>query len=374
MSEEKPTPEGVEAALRSVFYPGFKRDIVSFGMVKEIALEACVVRVVMSVKTENPEIPRRLESEIKLALKERYPRFAAEVQFEKFQPAPTGPAARPAPGQGESPFRQKAVEGVRHLIAVGSGKGGVGKSTVAVNLAAALSKKGRRVGIMDADVYGPSLPLMMGVSERPTVTDKNKIAPLDAQGMKLMSMGFLVDEDSPIIWRGLMVMKLIDQFLKDVDWGELDYLVIDLPPGTGDTQLTLVQHTMLSGAVIVSTPQDLALVDAVKAAQMFRKVDVPILGLVENMSHYRCPECGHEEAIFGSGGVEREAGRLNIPLIGRIPLNPVIREGGDTGKPVVLAHPDSPEARAFLETAARVEERLASEAGTGARPAAGHVH
>lgn len=253
------------------------------------------------------------------------------------------------------------IKGVKNAVAVASGKGGVGKSTVAVNLAVALARAGASVGLLDADVYGPSIPLMMGTHDRPMMRD-NRIIPIEAHGVKLMSIGFILDPEKALIWRGPLVAQLITQFLNDVEWGELDYLIIDLPPGTGDAQLTLVQRIPISGAVIVTTPQDVALADAIKGLKMFQEVKTPILGIVENMSGFVCPVCGTTHDIFDSGGGERVAAQNDVELLGKIPLEPLVRAGGDTGAPIVEAHPDSATAAAFTAAAARVATRLAIDA------------
>lgn len=245
-------------------------------------------------------------------------------------------------------------------MAVASGKGGVGKSTVAVNLAAALSEQGHEVALADMDIYGPSAPTMFGIKERPRITSEEKIMPLETRGIDLMSIGFVLDETEPVVWRGPMVMKAVEQFLRDVDWGEQDYMVIDLPPGTGDAQLTLMQKVPLSGAVIVTTPQDVALIDAQKGVEMFRKLDVKILGIVENMSVYICPDCGHEERIFGSGGGRKEALRLDVPFLGGVPIEPEICRGGDEGEPIVYRDPASKATEVFFSMAEAVRD--------GARP------
>jgi ATP-binding protein involved in chromosome partitioning len=247
-------------------------------------------------------------------------------------------------------------------VAVASGKGGVGKSTVAVNLGVALAQGGWRVGLLDADIYGPSIPLMMGVDEQPRLDDEGvRIVPFERHGLRFMSLGFLVDKRSAVIWRGPMVMKAVDQLLRDVAWGDLDILVVDMPPGTGDAQLTLSQRVRLAGAVIVTTPQDVALADAVKGVAMFRKVGVPVLGIVENMSFFSCPHCGERTDIFGHGGGRAEAGRSGVPFLGEIPLHLSIRDSGDTGQPIVASAPDSDPATRFRGIAARVRESLTSE-------------
>ena len=258
------------------------------------------------------------------------------------------------------------IAGVRNTIAVASGKGGVGKSTVAVNLAVALAKSGAKVGLLDADVYGPSIPLMMGQAAKPLVRG-GKIVPLEAYGVKVMSIGFLLDPDKALIWRGPLVAQLITQFLNDVIWEDLDYLVIDLPPGTGDVQLTLTQKIPLSGAVIVTTPQDVALADAVKGLRMFQEVKTPVIGIIENMSGFVCPCCNTITPIFGEGGGRRTAEEHGVPFLGEVPIEPRVREGGDTGQPIVAAHPDSETAKAFEHLAEAVAVQLARDAATKPR-------
>ncbi len=247
--------------------------------------------------------------------------------------------------------QREGIPGVRNTIAVGSGKGGVGKSTVAVNLALALAREGARVGLLDADVYGPNVPMMMGTADKPQQGEDNKIIPVEAYGIKLISMGFFIDADSPVIWRGPMLAKLLTQFIYDVQWGELDYLVMDMPPGTGDIQLTTAQSLPLTGTVVVSTPQDVALLDAGKALMMFKKLNVPILGFVENMSTFICPHCSNPTDLFGHGGAQAAAARFGVPFLGEVPLHLRIRETGDSGKPIVMESPDSPEAQAFMHIA-----------------------
>jgi ATP-binding protein involved in chromosome partitioning len=270
----------------------------------------------------------------------------------------TAPPQAPQPGAGGSPMATAAIEGVKHVIAVASGKGGVGKSTVAANLAIALAKNGASVGLCDCDLYGPSIGLMFGSNERPMATEDNRILPIERYGLRLMSMGFLLDDTAPAILRGPMVTKYTQQFLRQVEWGELDFLVLDLPPGTGDIQLTIVQTVALTGAVIVTTPQEVALIDARKAATMFQKVNVPVLGLIENMSYFLSPSDGKRYEIFGSGGGEREAARLKVPLLGQIPIDIATREAGDRGQPVTSADPTNPVAQAFLQIARKIAEPM----------------
>jgi ATP-binding protein involved in chromosome partitioning len=268
-------------------------------------------------------------------------------------------ASRPPSNVVAGGIESELLPSVRHVVAVASGKGGVGKSTVAVNLAVALAREGASVGLLDADVYGPSIPLMLGQDGQPRFDAARRLAvPFERHGIRFMSLGFLAPREEAIIWRGPMVMKAIDELLRNVDWGELDVLVVDMPPGTGDAQLTLSQKIRLAGAVIVTTPQDVALADAIKGIAMFRKVGVPILGLVENMSHFACPHCGERSEIFGHGGGRRQAERLDVPFLGEIPLDAAIRDGGDTGRPVAAEAPGSAQAEAFCAIARRVASSL----------------
>ena len=260
------------------------------------------------------------------------------------------------------------LPGVRDIIAVASTKGGVGKSTVAINLALAISRLGQRVGLLDADVYGPSLPIMVGLSERPRAADDKHILPLDKYGLRLMSIGFFLDDNSPVIWRGPLVMGLVRQFLKDVEWGKLDQLVIDLPPGTGDAQLTLVQQVPLAGGIVVTTPQEVATLDTQRGIAMFQQVNTPVLGIIENMSYYECPKCGKREELFGSGGGRRLARCFDVPLLGQIPLVQEVRSSGDSGKPIVIEQPDSPVSKLFIEIAGKVMEAVEVERRGAAPP------
>jgi ATP-binding protein involved in chromosome partitioning len=270
--------------------------------------------------------------------------------------APAAGAARAAP-RGEAAI---GVPGVESIIAVASGKGGVGKSTTAVNLALGLATLGLKVGILDADIYGPSLPKLLAIKERPQSLGGTRLKPISRYGLTVMSIGFIVDEETPMIWRGPMVISALTQMLREVEWGKLDVMVVDMPPGTGDAQLTMAQQVPLKGAVIVSTPQDLALVDARRGIAMFRRVNVPVLGIVENMSYFECPQCGTRSDIFGHGGARHEAERLGVPFLGEVPLHMTIREKSDAGLPVVATEPDGPHARAYCEIAARVGDQLKS--------------
>jgi ATP-binding protein involved in chromosome partitioning len=282
-------------------------------------------------------------------------------------PNAQNPSGRTLPVMDQSPAPKSvpaptpvAYPHLGHIIAVSSGKGGVGKSTVATNLAVALAQEGAKVGLMDADVYGPNIPRMLGASGQPYV-EHEKIVPLEAHGVKVISIGFLIDREQPAIWRGPIIMKVITQFLRDVHWGTLDYLIVDMPPGTGDAQLSLVQATQVHGAVIVTTPQDVSTGDALRGARMFERVAVPVLGVVENMSYFECPHCGKPTALFGSGGGQRLADELRLPLLAQIPIDPRVLEGGDTGRPIVVAQPDSAAARALRQLTQRVRESSARE-------------
>jgi ATP-binding protein involved in chromosome partitioning len=279
------------------------------------------------------------------------------------RPGPASPAAAAAAQRAHGAV---GVPGVGAIIAVASGKGGVGKSTVAVNLALGLRDLGLRVGVLDADIYGPSTPRLFAIKGKPQTKDGTRLIPMDGYGLKVMSIGFLVEEETPMIWRGPMVMSALSQMLREVEWGELDVMVVDMPPGTGDAQLTMAQQVPLRGAVIVSTPQDLALVDARRGIAMFRRVDVPVLGIVENMSYFLCPQCGARSDIFGHGGARHEAERLGVPFLGEVPLHLDIRESSDAGMPVVATAPDSAHAEIFRGIAARVRDQIAGRAGRAA--------
>ena len=292
---------------------------------------------------------------------------AALVMLTAERPAGASGGAAPGP-RAQAAGTKKAVAGIKHIIAVASGKGGVGKSTTAVNLALALKAQGLKVGMLDADVYGPSLPRLLGLSGKPVVGEGRMLEPLEAYGMKAMSIGFLVEDNAAMIWRGPMVMSALQQMLREVNWGELDVLVVDMPPGTGDAQLTMAQTVPLAGAVIVSTPQDLALIDARRGIAMFERVDVPILGLIENMSYFLCPHCGERADIFGHGGAKHEAEQQNVPYLGAVPLHIDIRTRSDEGKPVVATAPESDHARLFGEIAAKLVVRLEQGGGSRAAP------
>ena len=344
------TEESVLSALARIRYPGFTRDIVAFGAVKDLSVRDGAVAFRIELGPGNPAVGTTIEREARAAIDALPGVVSVSIRVDSSAPRPAGPT-----GSAAGALDVELLPGVTHAIAVASGKGGVGKSTVAVNLAVGLAQKGARVGLLDADIYGPSIPLMMGVDERPAIDPTtHSIVPFDRWGVRFMSLGFLVDKDAAVIWRGPMVMKAVEQLLRDVGWGDLDVLVVDMPPGTGDAQLTLSQKVRLSGAVIVTTPQDVALADAIKGVAMFRKVGVPVLGIVENMSFFHCPHCGNRTDVFGHGGGRREAERLGAPFLGEIPLDAAIREGGDIGRPVVESDPRSTLAAAFLSVADKV--------------------
>ena len=344
------TEAQVREKLATIKYPGFSRDILSFGLVKGVRLVEGDVHVQMALTTNDPRIPQTIKEQSEAALRQIPGIRDAIVRIDIHAPAQTASTA-----VGAAPAVAQ-IDGVRHVIAVASGKGGVGKSTVASNLALALHATGSAVGLCDCDMYGPSIGLMFGSQERPMATEQNRILPIERHGLRLMSMGFLLDDGAPAILRGPMVTKYTQQFLRQVEWGELDFLVLDLPPGTGDIQLTIVQTVALAGAVIVTTPQEVALIDARKAASMFSKVNVPVLGLVENMSYFVCPGDGRRYDIFGTGGGAREATRLKVPLLGEIPIDIATREAGDRGTPIVTADSKNPVAQEYLKIANRLRE------------------
>ncbi|MBS0658039.1 MAG: Mrp/NBP35 family ATP-binding protein [Verrucomicrobia bacterium] len=357
MSHPALTEELVRETLRGVKYPGFSRDIVSFGLVREIQADAAsgnlMVRIV--VATNDPRVPQGIKDGATAALEGIPGVGEIDLRIDIQNP----PNAQASGGGVQAGERQSEIPGVKHIVAVASGKGGVGKSTVAANLALALAATGAKVGLCDCDLYGPSVALMFGVRAPVVADDDERIIPNDAHGIKLMSMAFLLSSDeAPAVLRGPMVTRLTQQFLRQVNWGELDVLVLDLPPGTGDIQLTIVQTVALDGAVLVTTPQEMALIDARKGASMFAKTNVPLLGLVENMSYFVCPDTGKRYDIFGAGGGEREAARLRTKLLGQVPLDIATREGGDRGLPIVLGDRQSPITAEFMKIAQGVRKEL----------------
>lgn len=349
------TREKVLEALSRVLDPDLHKDIVSLGMIRDLTIQDNDVSFRFVLTTPACPVRDQLESQAREAVEQIDGVGKVTVQMDASVP------------KQRSVQDRKMIEGVSNIIAVSSGKGGVGKSTVAVNLAAALAETGARVGILDSDVYGPNIPIMLGLNAQPR-TQGNRILPLEAYGLKVMSMGFLADADTPLIWRGPMLHSVIQQFLYQVVWGELDYLVADLPPGTGDVQLSLVQSVPLAGGVIVTTPQDVALSDARKGVMMFRQVEVPILGIVENMSYFACPHCGERTDIFSTGGGERISEMYRVPFLGRIPLDTDIRIGGDKGKPVTITSPQGPTAAAFRDMAQALAARISTVNLEGSPP------
>lgn len=349
------TQDQIRAALATVRYPGFSRDVVSFGLVKDIRLEGGSVVVQMVLTTTDSKIPQQIKEESEKSIRSLDGVTNVMVRIDIHAPAQTTSASSAS-----------AIDGVKHVVAIASGKGGVGKSTVAANLAVALERSGATVGLCDCDLYGPSIGLMFGTHERPFAdSETGKILPVERHGLRLMSMSFLLDDGAPAVLRGPMVTKYTQQFLRQVDWGDLDYLILDLPPGTGDIQLTIVQTVGLAGAVVVTTPQEVALIDARKAASMFQKVNVPVLGIIENMSYFLCPSDGKRYDIFGEGGGRSEAARLGVPLLAQVPIDIPTREAGDRGLPVTAVSPDCAVAKVFVEISKSLRQALEKSAVIG---------
>jgi ATP-binding protein involved in chromosome partitioning len=335
-------------ALKKVMDPELHRDLVSLGMVKDLAVDGDAVRLKVELTTPACPLKDTIGKDVDQAL-----RLAGFKRVE----ISWGAQVRGAPGVAQA----QLTPGVKNIILVGAGKGGVGKSTVAINLAVGLAQLGAKVGILDADIYGPSIPILSGITRKPTSIDGKRLDPLQAHGVKVMSIGFLIDPDQALIWRGPMVTGALIQLLRDVNWGELDYLVLDLPPGTGDVPLTLAQNVRAAGVVLVSTPQDVALADVIRAKLMFDKVSIPVLGIIENMSSFVCPHCRNETAIFDKGGARTAAERMGIRFLGEVPIDLAIREGGDRGLPIVSAAPDSPQSQAFLTVARNVAGAVSTQ-------------
>jgi ATP-binding protein involved in chromosome partitioning len=335
-----PTQAQVMEALSHVIEPELHKDLVTLNMIRNLKIKNGVVDFTLMLTTPACPLKDQIQEEARAAVMALSGVKTVNVNLDASVP-------------GDRRLLSKMDIGVKNAIAVASGKGGVGKSTMAANLALALAQTGASVGLLDADIYGPNIPLMMGVHERPRAAN-GRILPPQNYGVKLMSMGFLVEEDTPLIWRGPMIHSALRQFLSDVDWGDLDYMVVDLPPGTGDASLSLAQSLSLTGTIIVTTPQDVALADVVKSISMFKYLEVPVLGVIENMSYFVCGHCGERTDIFSHGGGQAVAERMNVPFLGEVPIDPVVRIGGDSGQPVVIAEPESPAAIAIHEIAAKV--------------------
>lgn len=349
---DKDKEQRVWELLKQIRFPGMSRDIVSFGFVDRVhTTSEAGIQVELVISAHNRALADQVRAEAQELLEKEFSDDEVRVVLQVSAPQ--------APAQEAVSQDPDLIPEVQNVVAVASGKGGVGKSTVAVNLAVELGKMGYRVGLLDADIYGPSIPMMFGIHERPVV-EGTRLMPFERFGIKLMSLGFILDVDTPVIWRGPMVVRAIEQMLGDVEWGPLDYLVVDLPPGTGDAQLTISQKVPMSGAVIVSTPQDIALIDARKGLAMFQKVNVPVVGIIENMSTFICPHCGETTDIFKRGGGERTAELLDCPFLGRIPLDPEIVEGGDAGEPIVVTKPEGPHSEAFRKVAEAVVSEVKS--------------
>ena len=362
--------------LKSVKYPGFSRDIVSFGLIKEITIKDDVINIDIALKTQNQDSKDKVIADIETKLSNHF----KEVNIQIINESPNNPQSNPSAEQNK--FN---LNNIKNIIAIASGKGGVGKSTVAANIALALRENNNSVGLLDLDIYGPSLPIILGMNENPKMTDDRKIIPIEHYGLKVMSFGFISGNDTPVIWRGPLVSRMTEQFFNDVHWGELDYLVLDLPPGTGDIQLTLTQKLRMSGAIIITTPQDIALADVQKGADMFRKVHTPILGVIENMSSLQLTGKikgtnqnnsikidGIDDAInvnpdgsfsininlFKSGGGLKESKRLDVPLLGQIPISIEMMHSTDTGKPIILSNPQEPVSNLFRDIAKKIQSQL----------------
>ena len=348
-------PDDILGALRRVEDPDLHRDLVTLGMIEGLEVKDGAVSFTLVLTTSACPLREKIETDVRAAV-------MSVPGVRDLKLTTTSRVRKPRDPSAD----RKALEGVAQVLAIGSGKGGVGKSTVAANLAVALAQTGARVGLLDGDIYGPNLPRMMGVNRQPSTRD-GKILPVEAWGIRFMSIGLLVDQGEAVVWRGPMLHSAIKTFLHDVDWGELDYLLVDLPPGTGDVQLSLIQQTFVAGAVVVTTPSTVAIEDAVKAVSMFAKLQVPVLGVIENMSEFVCPGCGQHHPIFNTGSAEERALAMGLPFLGSIPLHPDVRAGGDDGRPVVAARPDGEYARILKQIAGHLAQRVSIQAiGVGA--------
>jgi ATP-binding protein involved in chromosome partitioning len=351
------TQDAVLDALRTVQDPDLHRDLVTLGMIENLGLEDGVVTFTLVLTTAACPLKAEIEAAARAAVQ-------AVPGVREVRIATTSRVRKPKDPTAE----RKALAGVAHVIAIGSGKGGVGKSTLAANLAVALAMAGARVGLLDGDIYGPNLPRMLGVRRQPSQRD-GKIVPVEAWGVQFMSMGLLVDQGEAVVWRGPMLHGAIKSFLHDVDWGDLDYLLVDLPPGTGDVQLSLIQQTFVAGAVVVTTPSAVAIEDGVKAVNMFGKLQVPVLGVIENMSYFVCPDCRTRHDIFSSGDAEARALAMGLPFLGAVPLHPDVRVGGDEGRPVVTTHPDAEYSKVMRRIAGHLAQRVSIQAYSAAQGA-----
>jgi ATP-binding protein involved in chromosome partitioning len=347
--QEMPSPNEILAELKKIKYPGFTRHIVSFGIIKDIEIAYAGVTVTLAAPTANPETIKAIASEVTRVVGAMPGVPAVKIQIEQTQPA-----ARAQP----SPLQKRSIPKVDHIVAVASGKGGVGKSTCAVNLALALSSLGQSVGLMDADVYGPSVAMMVGYEEQVKLAPDRRIIPLERYGIRYVSMAFFINDETPVIWRGPMVTKLEAEFLFNVEWGELDVLIIDLPPGTGDAQLTITQRVALDGGVIVTTPQNLALLDVRRGVAMFVEVKTPVLGVIENMSYHLCRKCHQRHEIFSHGGGARLAAELGVPFLGELPISTELRDGLDRASPLVATDPAHPVSKQFQLIAGKILQQL----------------
>src|SRR3984893_14290473 len=343
-----PTPQEILTDLKKIKYPGFSRDIVAFGMIKDIEVASTAITVILTAPSAKPEVIKSITAEIEKTVAAMAGAYTIKIEIE----------AAPPPKVVGGTAQKRPIPGVRHIVAVASGKGGVGKSTVAVNLALAMRALGWRIGLMDADVYGPSVAMMVGAQGQIAVTKERRIVPLERFGIRYVSMALFINDETPVIWRGPMVTKLETEFLFNVEWGELDCLVLDLPPGTGDAQLTITQRVKLDGGVIVTTPQEIALVDVRRGVQMFGEVNVLVLGVIENMSYFVCGKCNKRHEIFSHGGGARLAEDLGVPFLGELPITRELREGGDHAMPLVAVNPNHAVTASFKSVAAKIMEGL----------------